>query len=81
LRLHPLLWLLLLASLVACSATPPLEAVRATPDGVTFAYGEGRAGDAARQASLYCANLGRSAQLREVAQDGGADLLAVFDCR
>ncbi|HET7594980.1 MAG TPA: hypothetical protein VFK49_05960 [Stellaceae bacterium] len=81
-RLHPLFWLLLLAPLAAaCGATPPLEAVRATPDGVTFAYGDGRADDAARQASLYCANLGRSAHLREVTQDGGADLLAVFDCR
>lgn len=80
-RLHPLFWPLLLAPLVAaCGATPPLEAVRATPDGVTFAYGEGRADDAARQASLYCANLGRSAHLREVTRDGDDRTITRFVC-
>jgi hypothetical protein len=71
LRLHPFFRLLVLAPLAACSAVaPPLEAVRATPDEVTFAYGDGRAADAARQAALYCANLGRLARLREVTRDG-----------
>jgi hypothetical protein len=73
--------LLLLAPLAACGAAPPLEAVRATPDEVTFAYGDGRADDAARQASLYCANLGRAAALRNLTRVSGADTLAVFDCR
>ena len=80
-RLHLLFRLLVLAPLVACGAASPLEAVRATSDEVTFAYGDGRADDAARQAALYCANLGRSARLREVTREPGAAILAVFDCR
>jgi hypothetical protein len=70
LRLHLLFRLLVLAPLGACGAVPPLEAVRATPDEVTFAYGDGAADDAARQAALYCANLGRSARLRQVTREG-----------
>jgi hypothetical protein len=70
LRLHALFRLLVLAPLAACGLPPPLEAVRATPDEVTFAYGDGGADAAARQAALYCANLGRAARLREVTRDG-----------
>lgn len=81
LRLYRLLPLLLLAPMVACSALSPLKAVRATPDEVAFEYGNDRADDAARQASLYCANLGRSASLREVTREAGAANLAVFECR
>jgi len=60
--------------LAACGAPPSPEAVRVTPDAVTFAYGDGGAGDAARQAALYCANLGRTARLRSVTQEGGRSL-------
>jgi hypothetical protein len=70
LRLHPFFRLLMLTPLAACSAVPPVEAVRATPDEVIFAYGDGGADTVARQAALYCANLGRSARLREVTRDG-----------
>ena len=78
-RLHLLLRLLILAPLAACHAATPLEAVRATPDEVTFAYGKGAADDAARQAALYCANLGRAARLREVTRDGDRNI-ARFAC-
>ena len=71
---------LLLALLAACGAQEPLEALNATPDDVTFAYGDGRADDAARQASLYCANLGRSARLRGVTRDRGDRSTARFAC-
>jgi hypothetical protein len=67
--------------MAACSTLSPLTAVRATPDEVTFEYGNDRADDAARQASLYCANLGRSASLRDVTRAVGNANLAVFDCR
>jgi hypothetical protein len=67
--------------MAACSTLPPLTAVRATPDEVTFEYVDGRADEAARQASLYCANLGRSANLRQVTREAGDADLAVFDCR
>jgi hypothetical protein len=74
LPLRRLLPLLLLAPVAACGAPSPLEAVRATPDGVTFAYGDRRAEDAARQAALYCANLGRAARVREVRHDGDSNV-------
>ncbi|HEX9490157.1 MAG TPA: hypothetical protein VF930_07720 [Stellaceae bacterium] len=81
LRFYRLFPLLLLAPMAACSALSPLKAVRATPDELAFEYADDRAGDAARQASLYCANLGRSASLRQVTREAGAVSLAVFDCR
>ena len=79
--MRPLFQLLVLAPLAACSLPPPLEAVRATPDEVTFAYGDGGADTAARQAGLYCANLGRSARLREKTPARNGRTLAIFDCR
>lgn len=77
-----LLWrLLVLAPLAACGAAQPPEAVRATGDEVTFAYGQGAADDAAHEAALYCANLGRSARLRAETTASDARTLATFDCR
>jgi hypothetical protein len=81
LRLYRLFPLLLLAPMAACSALSPLKAVRATPDEVAFEYSGDHADDAARQASLYCANLGRSASRRQVTREAGVLSLAVFDCR
>ena len=78
-RLHSFFRLLVLAPLAACSAVPTVKAVRATPDEVTFAYGDGGADAAARQAALYCANLGRSARLREVTRDGDRSIIR-FAC-
>jgi hypothetical protein len=72
--------LLLLAWLGGCSS-PPLKAVTATGDEVIFEYDDDDAGAALRQASLYCANLGRSASLREVSREDRSRSLAVFDCR
>ena len=71
--------LLPLAALAACSTLSSLQAVSATADAVVFEYTGDRAAEAARQASLYCANLGRSARLRDVAQ--GERDIATFDCR
>jgi hypothetical protein len=81
LRLPLLLRLLILAPLAACRAASPPEAVRATGDEVTFAYSAGAADDAAHEAALYCANLGRSARLRAQAPASDARTLATFDCR
>ena len=80
-RLHPFFRLLMLTPLAACSAVPPVEAVRATPDEVTFAYGDGGADTVARQAALYCANLGRQAVLRDVKRESDDLSVSVFDCR
>lgn len=81
LRPHLLLRLLVLAPLAACRAAPTLEALRATRDEVTFVYRDGGANAAARQAALYCANLGRSARLRAETSASDARTLATFDCR
>jgi hypothetical protein len=81
LRLPLILRLLVLAPLAACGATQPPEAVRATGDEVTFAYGAGAAAAAAHEAALYCANLGRSARLREETPAPDSRTLAIFDCR
>ncbi|HEX6842122.1 MAG TPA: hypothetical protein VF113_11355 [Stellaceae bacterium] len=80
-RLHLLLRLLVVAPLAACRAAAPPEAVRATRDEVTFAYGAGGADAAARQAALYCANLGRSARLRAETPAADSRTVATFDCR
>lgn len=76
-----LVLLSLLGLLAACSATASLKAVSATGDAVSFAYDNGRSAEAARQASLYCANLGRNASLRDITRDGDDHSIAVFDCR
>jgi hypothetical protein len=76
-----LLRLLVLAPLTACHAATPLEAVSATSGEVTFAYGKGAANDAAHQAALYCANLGRSARLRAETPASDSRTFATFDCR
>ncbi|HEX7967459.1 MAG TPA: hypothetical protein VF502_04520 [Stellaceae bacterium] len=76
-----LLLLSLLGLVAACSATAPLKAVNATGDAVTFEFDNGGAAEAARQASLYCANLGRNASLRDVTPKGDDRSIAVFDCR
>lgn len=72
---------LLPALLAACSATPRVRALTATPDGVSFAFPAGRQDEATHEAMLYCANLGRDAVLRGVehAEDGSST--AAFDCR
>ena len=79
-RRHRLFWLLLLAPM-ACSGLSPLKAVDATANEITFEYSDDRADDAARQASLYCANLGRTASLRDVTRKADATRRAMFDCR
>jgi hypothetical protein len=74
--------LLLAAALAACGTlSGSLTALSATGDDVAFAYTGDRSADALRQASLYCANLGRSAQLRELHRDGGDRTTATYECR
>lgn len=72
---------LLLALLSACGATPSVRAVEVTPDGVVYAFPDNGEDLARRQATLYCANLGRGAALQSVKRDGNGARIAVFDCR
>lgn len=72
---------LLLALLSACSAAPSMHAVEVTPDGVAYAFPDDQEDLARRQATLYCANLGRSAALQGMKRDGNGAHVAIFDCR
>lgn len=69
--------LVLLALLAGCAAMPAVRAVEATGDAVTYEYPAGERDEAQRRATLYCANLGRTAVLRRVLREG----LAEFECR
>jgi hypothetical protein len=71
---------LVLLFLAACSDPPPLHAVEATGDRLALAFAGDHLAEARRDAALYCANLGRSAVLREVSEHDDVTT-AAFDCR
>jgi hypothetical protein len=74
--------LLPLALLCACSGLPPgLHKVSADDAGVSFEFPTGEEEAAARQASLYCANLGRVAERQSLVPGPGSRTDAVFACR
>ena len=66
--------------LAACSNGPELRAVEATGQTLSLAFAGNHLAEARRDAALYCANLGRSAMLRDVSDNGGVTV-AAFDCR
>ena len=76
-RLAPLLPVLL----ASCAAPSSLEAVTADNDEIVLAYTSDRAAEAQRQASLYCANLGRGVRLREETPGESGRIVARFECR
>jgi len=69
------------AMLAACAGSTLLSAVDVGAEGISFRFRGADLPEAERQASLYCANLGRSATLREVARETDGTELARFDCR
>ncbi len=69
------------AFLASCGAMEPLHALSATPDGVTFEYASDRQPEAAQRATLYCANLGHQAVLRDIKRETDDLSVGVFDCR
>jgi hypothetical protein len=71
---------LVLCFLAACRAGPELRSVEATGDRLSLAFAGDHLADAKRDAALYCANLGRSAVLRDVSDSAGVTI-AAFDCR
>jgi hypothetical protein len=73
--------LLLGACLVSCAAPSSLEAVSATGDAIVFSYADDEAAAAARQAALYCANLGRAAHLSGFVDQSDGRRVATFECR
>jgi hypothetical protein len=76
-RLMPLL----AVPLASCASASSLEAVSARGDEIVLAYTPDRAGAAERQASLYCANLGRGVRLREETRGADDRVTATFECR
>jgi hypothetical protein len=71
----------LLMLLASCAAASSLETVRAEGNMIAFAYTADRAAEAERQASLYCANLGRGVRLRQKIQGADERITATFECR
>lgn len=71
---------LILLLVAACREAPPLRAVEATGDRLALAFAGDHLAEARRDAALYCANLGRSAVLRELSEQGDVTT-AAFDCR
>jgi len=63
-----------------CSASS-VRAVSAGPDGVAFEVAADRQEEAARQAMLYCANLGRIAVLAKTRSAADEVNIARYDCR
>jgi hypothetical protein len=72
---------LLLALLASCATPSALEAVAADSDEIVFSYTADRAAEAERQASLYCANLGRAVRLRDETRGASDRIIATFECR
>ena len=72
---------LLLALLASCATPSALEAVTADGDEIVFSYTADRAAEAEREASLYCANLGRAVHLRGETRGASDRIIATFECR
>jgi hypothetical protein len=71
----------LLMLLASCASASSLEALGAEGDEITFAYTADRAAEAERQASLYCANLGRGVRLGQETRGADNRIIAAFECR
>jgi hypothetical protein len=78
---HRVIVMLVPALLAACAGPSSLRTVDAGAEGVAFRFHGTGIAEAERQASLYCANLGRSATLREVTRESDETGIARFDCR
>jgi len=69
------------ATLFGCAEQPSLQTIDASTEAVAFRiHGRGLA-EAEKQASLYCANLGRVAVLGEVRRESDEISVAQFACR
>lgn len=71
----------LLCLLVACSEMPAVRATSADAGGVTYEFPTDRQQAAQRQATLYCANLGRAAVLKDSRIEAGGLAVATYECR
>lgn len=72
---------LLVVPLASCASASSLETVNADANEIVLAYTPDRAGAAERQASLYCANLGRGVRLHKEVRDAEDRVTATFECR
>jgi hypothetical protein len=73
--------LIALCLLAACSVAPAVRATRAGAQGVTYEFPLGRRAEATREASLYCANLGRAAVLKHIEIGADDRATAAYECR
>lgn len=70
-----------LCLLAACAMAPAVRATRAGARGVTYEFPVDRRVEATRQASLYCANLGRAAVLKHIEVGANDRATAAYECR
>jgi hypothetical protein len=69
------------AALSACSAMSAVRAVSADENGVSFEFPLEEQAEAERQAALYCANLGLSAERETLTPQGDGLAMAIYACR
>jgi len=72
---------LMLGLVAACSVMSVVRARSADIGGVTYEFPAGRLDEVTRQAKLYCANLGRSAELASTTRESDDRAVATYDCR
>jgi hypothetical protein len=73
--------LIVIVLLAACGTTPRVRATGADAAGVTYEFPDDLAKEAARRATLYCANLGRGAVLQEMTHRPDGAVVASYECR
>lgn len=73
--------LIALCLVAACSMAPTVRATRADAQGVAYEFPLDRRAEATRQASLYCANLGRAAVLKHIEIGADDRATAAYECR
>jgi hypothetical protein len=64
-----------------CDAAPVVRATSAAAGSVSYEFPAGRQDEAQRQAMLYCANLGRTAVLKEIKRAEDGFPTASYACR
>ena len=69
------------AALFACSAMSAVHAVSADENGVSFEFPLKEEAEARRQAALYCANLGLTAERETLTPEGDGRAVATYACR
>jgi hypothetical protein len=74
-------WIPLILMVAGCSFMPKTRVVSASANGIAFEIGVGQEDEATRRAMLYCANLGRNANLTSANPRNDGHTIAVYQCQ